>query len=68
MPDNYITCDGAVTLGQLHELGWQTAQIFSLISRSLGIESDDAVDFLEQFELDRISRELWVFDPDSPEF
>lgn len=60
--------DGAVTLGQLHELGWQTAQIFSLISRSLGIESDDAVDFLEQFELDRISREPWVFDPDSPEF
>lgn len=59
--------DGAVTLGQLHELGWQTAQIFSLISRSLGIESDDAVDFLEQFELDRISREPWVFDPDSPE-
>lgn len=60
--------DGAVTLGQLHESGWSTAQIFSLISRSLGIESDDAVDFLEQFELDRISREPWVFDPDSPEF
>ncbi|AZN30166.1 tRNA glutamyl-Q(34) synthetase GluQRS [Flaviflexus salsibiostraticola] len=60
--------DGAVTLGQLHELGWQTAQIFSLISRSLGIESDNGVDFLEQLELDRISREPWVFDPDNPEF
>lgn len=60
--------DGAVTLGQLHESGWQTAQIFSLISRSLGIESDNAVDFLEQFKLDRISREPWVFDPDNPEF
>lgn len=58
--------DGAVTLGELHETGWSTPQIFSLISASLGIEADDAEAFLGKFNLERIPRDPWSFDPEHP--
>lgn len=59
--------DGAVTLDQLHEDGWTTQQVFSLISESTGIDTDNSADFLEQFRLDKICREPWIFDPRNPE-
>ena len=58
--------DGAVTLHQLHEDGWTSQQVFALISGSLGIESDNAADFLEQFTFDKVGREPWIFDPSHP--
>lgn len=58
--------DGAVTLRELHASGWSTKQIFSLISSSLGIESDNVVDFVERFEVDQMQREPWFFDPSGP--
>ncbi|MBM9433980.1 tRNA glutamyl-Q(34) synthetase GluQRS [Flaviflexus equikiangi] len=55
--------DGAVTLDELHREGWSTGEVFSLISQSLGIHSGTSAEFLEQFSLDLIGREPWIFDP-----
>jgi len=57
--------DGAVTVADLHREGWSTPGIFSLISRSLGIDSNNSAAFLEHFSVDRIDRRPWIFDASS---
>lgn len=57
--------DGAVTLDELHREGWSTQQVFALISESLGIQGDNSADFLDQFSINSIAREPWIFDSET---
>lgn len=57
--------DGAVTLDALHREGWSTQQVFALISESLGIQGDNSADFLDQFSINSIAREPWIFDSET---
>ncbi len=51
--------DGAVTLRELHGLGWTTPQIVRLMTESLGVPADSASEFLERFRLDDMPRDPW---------
>ncbi len=57
--------DGAVTLGDLDDLGWTSAEVLALLARSLGIGAAPtaARQLLPDFEPTRLPRRPWVVDP-----
>lgn len=59
--------DGAVTMADLAPLGWDAAQVLSLLASSAGlIEAGrrvSAAQLLADFDPDRLTRKPWVLDP-----
>ena len=55
--------DGDVTLGQLRARGWETGDVVQLITESLGMPARNANEFLEIFDLKKLPRKPWIFDP-----
>ncbi|MFD1824119.1 MULTISPECIES: tRNA glutamyl-Q(34) synthetase GluQRS [Mumia] len=57
--------DGAVTLADLHALGWSTADVVATIADSLGMAARDAAGMLAGFDPAALPRTPWVFVPPS---
>ncbi|QMW66302.1 tRNA glutamyl-Q(34) synthetase GluQRS [Mumia sp. ZJ1417] len=57
--------DGAVTLADLHALGWSTADVVATIADSLGMAARDAAGMLAEFDPAALPRTPWVFVPPS---
>ena len=55
--------DGAVTLDDLHALGWPTADVFRLIAESAGLVGDTPASLISTFDPDALPREPWIVDP-----
>ncbi len=59
--------DGAVTLSDLHTLGWSSGQALTLIAVSLGLaapgEQVTTGQLLRRFDPAELPRSAWVFDP-----
>lgn len=58
--------DGAVTLADLHTLGWSTADVVAAIADSLGMAARDAAGMLAVFDPATLPRAPWVFVPPAP--
>lgn len=58
--------DGAVTLADLHTLGWSTADVVAAIADSLGMAARDAAGMLAEFDPATLPRAPWVFVPPAP--
>ena len=55
--------DGAVTLDDLHALGWRTADVFRLIAESAGLVGDTPASLISVFDPDALPRQAWTVDP-----
>lgn len=61
--DRLAKRDGAVTLRELFEAGWDVPQVVEEIAASLGFEANSVASFLDVFDPTRMNREPWVFRP-----
>src|SRR4051812_5002557 len=55
--------DGAVTVDDLHALGWSPVEVFRLIAGSLGLDGATPDELLAAFDPDRLPRAPWIVDP-----
>jgi len=65
--DRLAKRDGAVTLSDLHLLGWRTPDVLTLIARSAGLNPTGAAptaqSLVQTFDLKVLTREPWIFGP-----
>ncbi len=55
--------DGAVTVDDLHALGWSPVEVFRLIAGSLGLDGATPDELLAGFDPDKLPRAPWIVDP-----
>ncbi|MDO5729189.1 MAG: tRNA glutamyl-Q(34) synthetase GluQRS [Actinomycetaceae bacterium] len=61
--DRLAKRDGAVTLRELLDAGWNVPRVVREMTASLGFEADSAASFLDVFDPARMNRKPWIFRP-----